>query len=295
MTDRHRVTGLQLLFNTIICVLAMMVITALTIQFLMGQFGLSLATEGAALDDMTKRMQLRLVLLINNLGTWGIPALLVFLVTYGRSWAKAAGLVGPRRSKLIGNTVLVFVFGMPVVALSAYLNLQIDLPEWMIQSEVQGNAVLANVLRFENIAELLLALVTVAVVPAIGEELMFRGLLQGRLLNHIMSPTAAIWVSAAIFSAIHLEFAGFLPRFILGALLGYGYRWCGTLWIPILLHFFFNGLQVLNTYLSGEFTPDTEMDASLSGLLLTGLLSLAVILYLGFRNETSYRTGRARD
>ena len=291
--DRSPTKGLQLLFNTAVCVAVSILLTALAIRFLAGQFGLVLTDAGELLATVADRMQLRVIAGLNNIGTWALPAFMAFLLTYGRNWAQAAGFVRPADSSQVGNAVLAFLFGIPVVALAAYVNLQIDLPQWMVDSEASGNALLANVLQFANVSELVAALFVVAVIPAVGEELMFRGLLQGRLFPHIMSERVTLWAAAALFSAIHLEFAGFLPRLLLGVLLGYSYRWTRSLYVPVLLHFLFNGLQVFNTYLSGEFVPDTEMDASLSTLLLSGSVSLVVVLYLGYRSERRLRKNSA--
>ena len=287
--ERTPTVGLRLLFHFVVCLLASILLTSLAIHFFAGHYGLVLTGEGEPLGTVAARMQLRFVAGLNNFGTWAIPALGAFLLTYGRKWTQAAGLIRPYRFSQVGNAVLVFLFGIPVVALAAYLNLQLDLPQWMVDSEALGNALLANVLQFSNLSELLVTLIVVAVIPAIGEELMFRGLLQGRLLRYLMGEPAAIWAAATLFSAIHLEFAGFLPRLLLGVLLGYSYRWTRSLYVPIVLHFLFNGLQVLNTYRSGEFVPDTEMDAAFGTLLLSGSVSLAVVLYLGYRSERTLR------
>ncbi|MGB3801158.1 MAG: CPBP family intramembrane glutamic endopeptidase [Lewinella sp.] len=277
--------GLTLLLHTILCLVGMVLLTSVSMGLLTRYFGLDLSGAEGPMASPDDRMELRLILLINNLGTWGIPAILALWLSFGPKWTAAAGLVRPRHPSLIGNSILIFLFGIPLVALAAYLNLQLDLPEWMVQSEEQSNAVLASVLRIESEMELVVALLTVAVIPAVAEELMFRGLLQGQLLRRIMSETAAIWAAAAIFSAIHLEFAGFFPRLLLGALLGYSYRWTGSLLIPLVLHFLFNGLQVVNTYVAGEFVPDTEMDAQFGTLVIAGAISLLIVLYLGNRNE----------
>ncbi|PPK84380.1 hypothetical protein CLV84_4150 [Neolewinella xylanilytica] len=284
-------SGIQLLLHTVLCVIGMVLLTSFGVTMLAKHFGIALVSAGEPLATVGERMQLRLLLLINNLGTWGIPALLALLLTYGRRWSDAAGFVRPRHPGMIGNAILVFLFGIPLVALAAYFNLQLDLPDWMVRSEAEGNALLASVLRIESISELAVALLTVAVVPAFAEELMFRGLLQGRLLRSMMSGTAAIWVAAIIFSAIHLEFAGFFPRLLLGVLLGYSYRWTGSLWVPVILHLLFNGLQVITTYQAGTFVPDTEMDTPFATLALAGILSLVVVLYLGMRSERKVSAG----
>ncbi|WP_116127456.1 CPBP family intramembrane glutamic endopeptidase [Lewinella sp. IMCC34183] len=286
---------LRLLLITLLSFVGFLVLTSFCVAALSVHYDLSLATADASFATIAERQHLRFVLLLNNLGTWGLSAIAALAVAYGNYWPRAAGLVAPRRPELIGTAVLAFVVGMPLIALAAYLNLQLDLPDWMLRSEDAGNAMLAGVLTFERVPELLLALLTVALVPAFAEEIMFRGLLQGRLLPHVMSGHVAVWVGAFIFSGIHVEFAGFLPRLLLGALLGYAYRWTGTLWIPIALHFLFNGSQVVATYLSGEFTPDTEMDSDLLPLLIAGGLSLAGTAYLGWKAERQLGAGAAAD
>ncbi len=279
------VSGFRLLAYTLLSFATMLLLTSLIVGLVADQYGISFAYGESSFPSVPDRQHLRFVLLLNNLGTWGLSATAALYMAYRNYWPRAGGLVAPVRPALISPSVLTFVVGLPLIALAAYLNLQIDLPEWMVRSEDAGNAMLAGILTFERFPELLLALLTVAVVPAFCEELMFRGLLQGRLLRKILPGHAAVWAAAFIFSAIHVEFAGFLPRFLLGALLGYAYRWTGTLWVPMVLHFLFNGSQAVGTYLSGEFTPDTEMSTDLIPLLIAGITSLAITAYLVVRNE----------
>ncbi|NJB85730.1 hypothetical protein GGR26_001475 [Lewinella marina] len=285
MLPNRPVSGFRLFLYTVFSMVALLIITNGVVFLLAQQYALPLGEATAALTEVSERQQLRLLLLINNLGTWGLSALLAFSLAFGADWGRAAGLVTPPRPRFVSPALLTFVVGLPLIALGAYLNLQLDLPEWMDRSEATGNSMLASILTFETPPELLMALLTVAVVPALCEELMFRGLLQGQLLTRIMGGHAAVWAAAAIFSAIHVEFAGFVPRLLLGALLGYAYRWTGSLWIPILLHLLFNGSQVVSTYWSGEFTADTEMDAPWVPLLIAGLLSLVAVTYLIVRSE----------
>ncbi|MBB4077517.1 hypothetical protein GGR28_000118 [Lewinella aquimaris] len=287
MSDRFRGTSLRLLLFTLLGVLVMLLLGGGIVTALALHYGLPIGDPSATFAGPADRQQLRFILLLNNLATFGLSAMLGLLLTYRQWWPVAAGLVYPTRPRLIPVAIGAFLVGLPLIGLAAYLNLQLDLPEWMVRSEDTGNAMLAGVLTFESLPELLLALLTVAVVPAVCEELMFRGVVQGRLLSEVMSGHLAVWVAAAIFSAIHVEFAGFIPRLLLGALLGYAYRWTGSLWIPILIHFFFNGSQVISTYLSGEFTPDTEMDSAFWPLLAAGLVSLGATAYLIWRTEST--------
>jgi membrane protease YdiL (CAAX protease family) len=128
---------------------------------------------------------------------------------------------------------------------------------------------------------LLIALVIIAVLPAIGEELVFRGLIQNELFRGTKNIHVSIWIAAFLFSAIHIQFFGFVPRLLLGALFGYLYYWSGNLSLAILAHFVNNAVSVVALYLyqHGKFTFDIESPESappnvviVSTLITAGLL-----------------------
>ena len=90
-----------------------------------------------------------------------------------------------------------------------------------------------------------------AVLPAIGEELIFRGVFQKIFYDFFKSGHMAIWVTAFLFSALHFQFYGFIPRLILGLVFGYLFFWSGTLWLPVLSHFVNNAVPVIGVYIQG--------------------------------------------
>ena len=280
-------TSLRLLLLTVLGLLTMMLAGALLVSGLALHYGLTLGTADAVYASVAERQQLRLLLLFNNLFVFGLSALFALYGTYKNWWTVAAGLVSPKNREAITVAIVTFLLGLPLISLAAYLNLQLDLPTWMIQSEADSNALLAGVLSFDAVPELLMALLTVAIVPGFCEELMFRGILQRRLLSAIMPDHVAVWVAAAVFSAIHIEFAGFFPRLLLGALLGYSYRWTGSLWIPIIIHILFNGIQVVVSYYTG-FSPDTEMDEDARSVVIYGAISLVATVGLVIYAEQRY-------
>ena len=96
----------------------------------------------------------------------------------------------------------------------------------------------------DSIIDLVFNLLVIAIIPAIGEELFFRGYLQQKLIKWNRSPHIGIIITAILFSIIHFQFSGLIPRFILGVLLGYIFYWSSSLWIPIIAHFV-NNAQVL--------------------------------------------------
>lgn len=129
---------------------------------------------------------------------------------------------------------------------------------------------------FQSNEEFLLGLIVIAFLPGIGEELVFRGLIQNEMKRGTGNPHIAIWVSALLFSAIHMQFFGFIPRMILGAFFGYLYHWSGNLLIPIFAHFFHNGFTLLMLYLykTGASGLDMEStDAAPLPWILVGVVS----------------------
>jgi membrane protease YdiL (CAAX protease family) len=104
----------------------------------------------------------------------------------------------------------------------------------------------------KNSKDLLVSIVLVGLLAAIGEELFFRGILQRIMIQIFRSPWLGIFVTAAIFSAIHGQFLGFIPRMILGIILGLLYWYSGSLLPAIAGHFVFNSLQILLVYYKGH-------------------------------------------
>ncbi|MFT6149733.1 MAG: membrane protease YdiL (CAAX protease family) [Saprospiraceae bacterium] len=161
-----------------------------------------------------------------------------------------------------------------------WINQQIPLTEAMIKSEEMAAEMTKNLLILDSRWELVITLFAVAVTPAIGEELMFRGILQPTFEKLFKNGHVAVWLSAILFSAIHFQMQGFIPRMFLGAILGYFYLWSRNLWIPILAHFVFNGSQVLGKYFNKiEIeTPNIEF----SEIIIPSLVSLTFLLGLGY-------------
>ena len=155
----------------------------------------------------------------------------------------------------------IMLCAVPGINLLADLNSRIELPESLgfieqilKQQEEAAAALTERFLQADNIGVLLINIGLMALLPALAEEVSFRGTLQqilaqGKLKGQIH---IAIWATAFIFSAIHMQFYGFIPRMLMGAMFGYIFVWTGTLWVPILMHFTNNGLAVLAYYLVGD-------------------------------------------
>ena len=122
------------------------------------------------------------------------------------------------------------------------------LEAWIKEMEETAKALTEKMTDVDTIGGLILNLVVIALIPAVGEEMTFRGVLQQSLTRR-MNPHVAIFISAALFSFFHFQFYGFLPRMFLGLLLGYMFYITGSLWTSILMHFVNNGAAVFLYYL----------------------------------------------
>ncbi len=174
-------------------------------------------------------------------------------------------------------------------------NYYFDFPDafesWARAREDAAAEITQALTSLSNGTELMIALLVIAVLPAIGEEIVFRGLVQNELYRGTRNVHASIWIGAILFSAIHLQFYGFLPRLLLGALFGYLYYWSGNLWIAIFAHFVNNALSVVAMYYyhQGAFEFDLEspealpMPAVISSAVLTG--GLLLYFYKYFQNR----------
>ncbi len=150
---------------------------------------------------------------------------------------------------------VIFIAVMPFSSALIEWNVNLEFPSFMSDFEKWARAKEARLaeltfflIKFQDWSVFLLGLLVIGVLPGIGEELIFRGILQ-RNMAYYFSPHVAIVLSAAIFSAIHFQFYGFFPRMFLGILLGYLYFWSGNLWIPIWAHTLNNSFTLSMVYL----------------------------------------------
>lgn len=224
----------------------------LTAAFVTGTSDLNqiFAAMGDPAADLTF---FRIVQAGSSVGMCVVPPLLLGLVEGSvSSYVRVDG-----RVKAL-DFLFVFILALssgPLIELVGSWNAQLTLPErfgelerWMMEQEKQLEVITLQILADISIAGLFANLLVIAVIPAIGEELLFRGALQQILVRWFRNPHVGIWVAAIIFSAIHLQFYGFLPRMLLGALFGYLYYWSSNIWLPIFAHFVNNAGVLITAF-----------------------------------------------
>lgn len=238
-----------------------------------------------------ERWHMRLLLVISHLATFGVAGWMTVRMFYpparhALEYLRAETL--PQGRDLLSGVLLMFL-SMPLVLFLYNINKALPLPDLFHILEEQTNDAIKGLLQMDNGWELLANLVLIALLPAIGEELVFRGVLQQQLMRRIAQPWVAILLTAAIFSFIHFQFEGFLPRMLLGILLGWLYWRTQNFWVPATAHFANNAFQVVGQYLySREIsTVDLEQDVEVHWLaaLLSVLLVLALMRWMVIRKQ----------
>lgn len=189
--------------------------------------------------------------------------------------------------------IVIMVCAVPGINLLAALNNALVLPdsmrfieEYLRQMEEEAALLTECFLQADDVWGLLINIGLMALLPALAEEMSFRGVLQQLLggRTHV-----AIWLTAFLFSAIHMQFYGFVPRMLMGALFGYMFVWTGSLWVPIVMHFVNNGIAVLCYYILSREGVEMDMNyADTLGAGTTWWLGLLSLLTVGILLRVLY-------
>ncbi|MCQ2325799.1 MAG: CPBP family intramembrane metalloprotease [Paludibacteraceae bacterium] len=247
-----------------------------------------------------------------TLSVFVLPPILCALWWYKKDWKSALGLSTKRSfsdSDLstkwsASAAVLLIILASPGISLLSYWNQSITFPPCLAELESSLRAMedeAADLIllfaKADNVEILIVNLFVMAILPAFGEELTFRGLLfsffkkensqlstsklstnklDGYSTLYTLYSTLIIWISAIIFSAVHMQFFGFIPRMLLGALFGYVFVWSGNLWLPIVMHLTNNAFAVLmyNIFDWCGKDPSTLDTFGTGDTLWVGILSL---------------------
>jgi len=191
-------------------------------------------------------------------------------------------------------TGLLIAFGImlvvqPLVELTGKWNAAFPLPEafgiadWIRQSEEAGEMVTKIFLKADNTGVFMLNVFIMAFLPALGEELFFRGIIQTYMVKAVKNLYVGIIITAILFSAFHFQFMGFLPRMMLGIILGCIFAWSGNIWLSVFAHFLNNGAAVTLDYLNQRgIISEEQLETIASDNVLVIVVSLVLLGALMF-------------
>ncbi len=257
-------------------------------------FGVGISDVMSLMTDFENESTLRLLKyfqVVQSFGLFIFPPLLAGYFFSRNSWTYLRLNRSSRLPVYLLSFALMFV-SLPFINWMIDLNQSVSLPgflagieAWMKTAEEQAEKLTAAFLEMPAIGSFLFNLFMIALLPAIGEELLFRGLVQRLLLEWLGNVHAAIFIAAFLFSALHMQFYGFLPRMMLGVMFGYLFYWSGSLWVPVFAHFVNNGSAVIAAWLwqTGILKSDYEDFGATDNaylIVLSVLLVVAVVFVL---------------
>ena len=179
-------------------------------------------------------------------------------------------------------SILIMLISLPFIQFVGELNQRIVFPngmkEWFQSQEKSAENTVKALLSVDTPKDLLLNIIFIAALAGIGEELLFRGLVQ-RLLVRRYGTWVGILVAAALFSGMHLQFYGFFPRFLLGVVLGILYAYSGSLWVAILAHFFYDAMLITAAYLNPDLIENDSVVPFIQ-MILPALISLLLSVWV---------------
>ena len=279
--EKSSTAKLGILFLLMLVSVILHTLLAVALAVLFADNGMALI-QNQDLSNQASINYLKLMQLFSGVGLFITPTLFyAYLTNFDFKFTKLSRQ----------NTILVIAIMMliiPFIGLLLEWNMMIPAPEWLTQFDTHSEAIVEAFLQMGTIWDLFYTILVIAVVPAIGEELLFRGYLQQKLGNWLRNPHTAILITAFLFSAIHFHFQGMIPRFVLGVLLGYLFYWSNSLWLPILAHFANNAQVVIFSYPlfkidSGAYSvfPESSVDPMIA---LFSLASVGLLLYILHQN-----------
>jgi membrane protease YdiL (CAAX protease family) len=250
-------------------IITFLVILALGVAISIPFFGRGLFDQLATITDYkdpSTIFALKYFQIVNQIGVFIAPAILFVILTDDHISEYLGFNKGLKKFSVFFGFIVLMV-SLPFINWVVLINGEIHLPgflsgveSWMRESEDEASKLTDAFLATNNWGGLVVNLVMVAGLAAIGEELIFRGILVKLFREWTHNIHLAVIIPAFLFSALHLQFYGFFGRLILGLVLGYLFVWSGSLWVPILVHFLNNAMAVLLSFMIRRGLSDTDVE-----------------------------------
>lgn len=228
----------------------------------------------------------KLIQILGSIGTFIVPAFLFSFLFAGDLFS----YYNFRRPSSILRVVLVILMMVSVIPFINYLaelNMKFEFPiralDQLFRSlEETAEEMMMAFTAAGNLWGLLVNLFMIGVIASVGEELIFRGLLQKLLTQMVKNIHLAVLITAVLFSAFHFQFFSFLPRFVLGLILGYLMYYGRSIWYPILAHFVNNAMGVIYYYFYSRGSADDMLEEIGTSSLIPVAAIVSLVLFLFF-------------
>ncbi|MCX6280618.1 MAG: CPBP family intramembrane metalloprotease [Bacteroidetes bacterium] len=264
-------------------------------------FHLSLTGTLAILNQIDDPKALRILeyfQVTQSVGLFIIPPVLAGFLLEGNSWTYLKANQTGKGNVYFIVFLLMFV-SLPFINWLVDLNQMMKLPEflkgmedWMKSAEEQAGKLTDSFLAGSSFGNFLFNIFMIGILPAVGEEFMFRGLLQKLLKGWLKNIHLAVFITGFLFALMHLQFYGLLPRMILGVIFGYLFYWSGSIWVPVFAHFVNNSGAIIISYLAnlGLISQKYQDFGSTHNvfLILLSLLMTTSCLFMVYRRKPLY-------
>ncbi len=296
---KDKPVGTKLLILVLLVAVFLVISTIIGIVIAIPIFGFELFGDLTALNDLTDPRTISILKyfqVVNQIGIFLLPALF-YAQLENRDISGYLKLNGKIKLNYLIISVFIIAASIPAINWLVEANQNMKLPEslggieqWMRNSEDKAKALTDAFLNVNTVGGLSVNLIIIALMAALGEEFLFRGVILRIFNDWSGNIHLSVIISALLFSAIHLQFYGFFPRLFLGIMFGYIFLWTGTIWITVILHFLFNGMTVVAYYLANTGVIEADVDSigsSASFIVIIGslIITLILLLYLNFMTK----------
>jgi len=259
----------QFLLLLLLLIVFLIFSTLLGLLMLVPFYGAGVINELSNVSDYSDPRvlaMLKFFQIVNQIGTLILPSVVFAMLVDHLPFSYLHADKAPKWQHMIIATILIFAAN-PFIGWMVDWNQGMHFPSWlsgieawMKSSEANAEKITEAFLVSRGVGGLMLNMLMIAVLPAIGEEFLFRGVFTKLFALWLKNRHAGVWIAAFLFSAIHLQFYGFVPRLMLGAAFGYLFIWTGNIWVPVTAHFINNASSVIVEYLADKNLISTNAD-----------------------------------
>lgn len=209
---------------------------------------------------------LRVMTLLQAMFLFIIPALITAVVA---TKLPATLLAIDKAPRLLPSlmVIVIIVAAIPVMNYIIEWNANIKLPDSLSQLEKSiremedaAEEATKTILGGNTIGSLIVSILIVGVMAGFSEELFFRGAFQRILGSTHISRNGAVIIAAIVFSFMHFQFYGFVPRLLLGLFFGYILVWSDCLWYAIIAHAANNTMAVTVNWMNNRDLATINLD-----------------------------------
>jgi uncharacterized protein len=283
----------QLIFSVFVILVSFLVFLLISMLAAIPVFGIDSIMSIPTINDLSDPESIRVLKyfqVVQSIGLFIVPPFILAWLFHG----KIAEYLNMNKKVNVSSVLLVtvmIIFSLPFINFIGEWNAQMNFPDWlsgveqwMKNTEKNAERLTETFLKTDTTAGLMFNLFMIALLPAIGEEFLFRGVIQRIFTQWTKSHHGGIWISAILFSTFHIQFYGFVPRMLLGVLFGYLLVWSGSIWLPVIAHFINNGFAVVAMYLIDKnvLNPQVENIGSSSESSYTAAISLVLLVIFMF-------------